>query len=172
MQNPNFLNADPDHRITSIIDLWKYMMLNKGKLVPYEVPQSLLFKSCVSVPSFTQNAQQDAHEFISTVICNICNMADNVKNNFNTVSSLSCTTCKHSFKLPQEESHVLFFRLEKAISVLSVQAVLDNHFSICEEQRIDCVNCKSKTLHKIKKDIVSFPDTFTVVLGRYLSSSS
>lgn len=148
----------------SITDIWRYMFKHLGAYIPEHLLRNCLLKTCLAVNSFSQSHQQDAHEFISSVFSQL---SESVNSKLELMHTHRCVICNNIITITTNEGHCFFVPLEESVPNLSLQVLLDNHFSISDLIEQTCINCHMVTNHSVKKSISCAPETLAIVLGRY-----
>jgi len=99
------------------------MVHNYSSYIPNTLLKYSLLKTCVAGYTFTQDSQQDANEFISSVITKI---SDSVGSYLKIMHLHKCTDCKNVTCRTTNEGHWLFIPVEDSVPNISIQTLIDN----------------------------------------------
>ena len=145
-----------DKAVKSVAKLWEYMISNDsaGKRVPEQMLQTALRNVCTAIPGFTQNVMQDAQEMDTYIMGHISNL---LLDNIDISQTEFCLSCDKQTIRDENEGHTIHLNLLPGLSGISVQTLIDNHFSAEEEICRQCNSCEKDCTHKMSKIVKNCP---------------
>jgi hypothetical protein len=104
-------------------------------------------KICSLIHNFSQSCQQDAHEFVNSIIGDMSNI---IKDNLKIEGMQFCLRCyKAAYKL-ERFCNKLVINLQPGLTHLSIQTVIANIF-LSEDIQFYCAYFTVETCHKVRK---------------------
>ena len=159
-----------DLAIKAMVDLFTYMQSKEGqgsKVPPY-ILQPALRKVVAAVPEFTQQCQQDVHEFNTHIVSA---MSEMLNEKVKYTSTEICNSCKKTTIQELSDSQSLFFPVIPEVGSISVQTLADN-ILLNETRTKLCSNCKKDQVHDLKRSFTHLPRTLFIILSRYQSTDN
>ena len=159
-----------DLAIKAMVDIFVYMhsINGKGSRIPQFLLQPALRKVVSAVPGFSQQHQQDVHEF-NTHVINA--MSDMLTEKVKFTSKEICSSCKKITIKESNDSQSIVFPVIPEVGSISIQTLADN-ILLNETRTKVCSNCKTDQVHDLKKSFTHLPRTLFIILSRYESTDS
>ncbi|MES9901377.1 MAG: Ulp1 family isopeptidase, partial [Sedimenticola sp.] len=157
----NVNQSNIDLAIEGIVKIWRFMKdsRNECRLVPVPTLMDTLNRIVSAIASFTQDAQQDAYEFVR--IFNDVALENVLKWQFRDI----CSSCQLN-TVREVDHYSLILHMKKNDSL---QTLLNDKFT-SESISKSCSGCKQSLVdHDVRDTIITvFPRTLIIHLLRYL----